>query len=50
MLVLLLVPFRGMENMTVQECVDFVLLFRIFRRVSGQWPLVVVREAGLFVE
>jgi len=50
MLVLLTVPFQGMENITVQKRIDFVLLFRIFRCVSGQWPLVVVREAGLFVE
>ena len=49
MLALLLVPFWGKENITVQECVKFIGSFRFFRRTLGQRFLLVAREAGLFV-
>jgi len=50
MLALSPVPFRGKENMTVQERVKFIGSFRFFRRTFGQWFLMVAREAGLFVD
>jgi len=49
MLALSLVPFRGKENMTVQERVKFIESIRAFRRTLGQWFFVGTREAGLFV-
>jgi len=49
MLALLPVPFRGKQNMTVQEHVKFIGSFRFFRRMLSQWFLVVPREDGLLV-
>jgi len=48
-LALLLLPFQGKENMTVQERVKFIGSFRFFRWTLGQRFLVVAREADLFV-
>ena len=44
------VCFRGKENMTVQECVRFIMLIHGFHRVSSQWLLVGAREVGLCVD
>ena len=43
------VPFRGKENMTVQERIKFIGLIRVFHRTLGQRFVAGVREAGLFV-
>jgi len=43
------VPFRGKEDMTIQECIKFIGSFRFFRRTLSPQFLVVAREAGLFV-
>ena len=50
MLALPPVPFRGKENITVQEHVKFIGLIRVFLcRMLGQLFFVSAREAGLFV-
>ena len=43
------VPFRGKENMTVQERIKFIGLIRVFHRTLGQRFVAGAREAGLFV-
>jgi len=50
MLALSPVPFRGKENMTIQEHVKFLRLLRFFRWRLGQRFLVVAREVGLFLD
>jgi len=44
------VPFQGKENMTVQECVKFIMSFWGFRRVPSRWLFVGTREARLCVD